>query len=184
MIYLCKTLEGIDNKIFEIIPKKIVLKINQIKDYKQRLASAVGYLLLIEGLRTEYEIFSLPDYGYNEFGKPYLVQYPSIHFNISHSGSMVACVISNSEIGIDLEMIKPHKESLIKYCLSSSEYQSLTANFDEEFIVLWTKKESYLKCLGTGISDDLKNCLHKASNYHFQTTKIDNYILTVCYVNN
>lgn len=35
-----------------------------------------------------------------EGGKPYLVDYPQIHFNLSHSGEMVACAIGTIEVEI------------------------------------------------------------------------------------
>jgi len=35
-----------------------------------------------------------------------LIGSPHIHFNISHAGHYVACVISDEPVGIDIEIIK------------------------------------------------------------------------------
>ena len=39
-------------------------------------------------------------------GKPFLKDYPHIHFNISHCSGMVACGFSSGPLGLDLEKVK------------------------------------------------------------------------------
>ena len=44
----------------------------------------------------------------SEFGKPYLVNYPKLAFNLSHSADKLAIAIAyDCEIGIDIEHCKP-----------------------------------------------------------------------------
>lgn len=40
---------------------------------------------------------------YNEYGKPYLDN--GLYFNISHSKNVIVCVISDREVGIDIEYL-------------------------------------------------------------------------------
>ena len=42
-----------------------------------------------------------------EHGKPFFTLQPKIHYNISHSGKYVVCVIAGEEVGID---IQEHRE--------------------------------------------------------------------------
>jgi phosphopantetheinyl transferase len=94
-------------KILEI-PKEIYENC----EYKNAVCLAehlLSYSALLYGLK---KIFNLenPNFGKNEFGKPYLVfpenstESKKIYFNISHSNGMVAVAISNEgEIGIDVQ---------------------------------------------------------------------------------
>lgn len=87
---------------------------------------------------------------------------PPLHFNISHTSSMIACGVTvNVPIGIDLEekqrRIKNNIISFAQRYFSPYEVKLLTAISDpevqhEEFMKLWTLKEAYVKALGKGFS--------------------------------
>ncbi|KAK6139848.1 hypothetical protein DH2020_026423 [Rehmannia glutinosa] len=87
---------------------------------------------------------------------------PPLHFNISHTTSLVACgVTTNAQIGIDVEekhrSIKHNILSFARRYFSKHEVQFLAAISDPqvqrmEFIKLWTLKEAYVKALGKGFS--------------------------------
>ncbi|PYG85690.1 4'-phosphopantetheinyl transferase [Ruminiclostridium sufflavum DSM 19573] len=92
----------------------------------------------------------------NEYGKPFLSGHYKAHFNISHSGSWVACAISDYPVGIDVEVMKPTDLEIARRFFSNEEYTALTNQPDEEkqayFFKLWTLKESYIKAVGKGLS--------------------------------
>ncbi|KAI5664718.1 hypothetical protein M9H77_24041 [Catharanthus roseus] len=85
-----------------------------------------------------------------------------LHFNISHTSSLIACgVTTYSPIGIDVEekhrAIKHNILSFARRYLSKHEIQFLSSISDpkaqqQEFIKLWTLKEAYVKALGRGFS--------------------------------
>ncbi|KAL2554250.1 4'-phosphopantetheinyl transferase superfamily [Forsythia ovata] len=87
---------------------------------------------------------------------------PPLHFNISHTSSLVACgVTMNSQIGIDVEekhrTIKHNILTFARRYFSKDEVQYLAAILDpevqrQEFVKLWTLKEAYVKALGRGFS--------------------------------
>ncbi|XVF76185.1 hypothetical protein PTKIN_Ptkin13bG0246400 [Pterospermum kingtungense] len=87
---------------------------------------------------------------------------PPLHFNISHTSSMIACGVTvNMPIGIDVEekqrRIKNNIISFARRYFSPHDVKLLTAISDpevqrEEFIKLWTLKEAYVKALGKGFS--------------------------------
>ncbi|XP_022767054.1 uncharacterized protein LOC111311705 isoform X3 [Durio zibethinus] len=87
---------------------------------------------------------------------------PPLHFNISHTSSMIACGVTvNVPIGIDVEgKQRKIKNDIIAFAqryFSPCEVKLLTAISDseiqrQEFIKLWTLKEAYVKALGKGFS--------------------------------
>lgn len=92
----------------------------------------------------------------NEFGKPFLQNYHEFHFNISHSGIWTVCATSKKEIGVDIEQIKDIDLDVAKRFFAESEYEMLMSQPEEMqldyFYSLWTLKESYIKCIGKGLS--------------------------------
>ena len=99
------------------------------------------------------------EFDSNPFGKPYVKGFPFIHFNISHSGEWVVFAIGNSEVGVDIEQIKPTDMQVARRFFTQNEYKTITATREEErlkaFYLIWTMKESYIKYLGKGLSIQL-----------------------------
>ncbi len=95
-------------------------------------------------------------FRYNAYGKPELDE---LHFNVSHSANIAAIALTRDvPIGIDVEAIDPDADvlTLAKTAFSREEYDALSAMAHEEraaaFFRAWTRKEAYLKLLGTGFS--------------------------------
>uniref|UniRef100_A0A4U6U1L4 holo-[acyl-carrier-protein] synthase n=1 Tax=Setaria viridis TaxID=4556 RepID=A0A4U6U1L4_SETVI len=105
----------------------------------------------------------------NKFGKPEILWQPDdnrmgwpLHFNISHTSSLIACgVTMDTPIGIDIEEKKRKTKknflSLARRYFTPSEVDYLDKIPDpdaqqKEFIKLWTLKEAYVKALGRGFS--------------------------------
>ena len=91
-----------------------------------------------------------------ERGKPY-AKGMAVHFNVSHSGDLVLCAVSDSSIGADIERIRPVSDRLMQRVCNDAEYAYVTEDSisaeekNRRFILLWTGKEAYSKYLGTGI---------------------------------
>ncbi|KAJ1379837.1 4-phosphopantetheinyl transferase domain [Sesbania bispinosa] len=105
----------------------------------------------------------------NNYGKPEVDwQYaddwslPPLHFNISHTSSLIACGVTvGSPIGIDVEekqrRLKNDILAFVRRYFSPPEIEMLAHIADpelrrQEFIKLWTLKEAYVKALGKGFS--------------------------------
>ena len=96
-----------------------------------------------------------------EHGKPYFCVHPEIRFNISHSGNLVMCAVSDFEIGIDVQEKKcMNTDRIAKKIMSPDEYENyLTSPGREDFFFrAWVMKESYVKWTGDGITREL-SCL-------------------------
>lgn len=112
-------------------------------------------------------------------GKPY-IDNSNIFYNISHKNKMVGLIISNSEVGLDIEYIDTEnikRESILKYFFTEKERESITNN--EELLTLWTKKESYIKLNGGMLRDAIGLDINNI-NVIYDTFKLDNYIITIC----
>ena len=137
-----------------------------------------AYLLLKEGLRQQYGIDDNPRFGYGPHEKPFLPDYPDIHFNLSHCPNGVMCAIDDRPVGCDIERIQDSlKMDLVNYCCSDSEIAEITSsdNPGAAFIRLWTMKESYLKLTGEGLTDSLKSLL---SDSVMKSVRFDTHICT------
>lgn len=138
-------------------------------------------------------------FKYNEYGKPSLIAPEGVHFNISHSGDWVFCGVSDAPIGIDIEEIITDCLSIAKIFFANEEYdyicnQPLFNQYDT-FCKIWTLKESYIKCIGKGLSIPLESFGFKFfgdkirmynngildTMYSFNSMKIDEkYYVSLC----
>ena len=162
MLYI---VDGIDlfgdnfNKQMELfLSEQRCDKIKKLRFVKSKNVSAASYLLLRIALRDLYSINEVLEFEFTEKGKPMLKKYPHIHFNLSHSGDIATCAVSNEDVGVDVQMVKPVKDSVAKRVLTAEEYAGFknAMNPDEYFCEMWATKESYLKLTGQGISDELR----------------------------
>ncbi len=94
-------------------------------------------------------------------GKPQ-VEDAGFEFNLAHAEDLAVVVISTvGRVGIDLEAVRqvPEMESLVRQFFSANEAGAFadlrTADKQEAFFNLWTRKEAWLKATGEGIAHRL-----------------------------
>lgn len=80
----------------------------------------------------------------------------NIFFNISHSGDIVVIALcESSDIGVDIEYKSDAEGTSVRnYICSPDELEFIKD--DEDFYKVWTSKESLLKCVGSGLVNELK----------------------------
>jgi len=130
-------------------------KIDEYHFRKDKMLSLGAGLLLNRGLR-EYGLKEADvRIGLKKNGKPYLPDYPQIHFNLAHSENMVLAVFADTEVGCDIEYTKEADLELAKRFFCPEEYAFIAGLDGEErdsvFFQLWTLKESFLKVTGMGM---------------------------------
>ena len=105
-------------------------------------------------------------FRYQEAGKPELAGHhpQSLSFNVSHSGDLAAFAFAKArKIGVDVEMIRHDVdvEDIPKRFFSPSEQQTLAALQGDAkyqgFFNCWTRKEAYVKAVGSGLSLPLRD---------------------------
>jgi 4'-phosphopantetheinyl transferase len=102
------------------------------------------------------------EFCYGNKGKPALASSTEIEFNATHSGEVAAFAFTvGCAIGIDLEHIHAIKEmqNIASRFFCREEAAELAALPAEEqeaaFFRCWTRKESYIKAIGDGLSAPL-----------------------------
>lgn len=120
-----------------------------------RFARCRALLRLVIAHATRSDAASLV-FHYGVYGKPRLRE---LHFNVSHAAQLAAIVLSREEpVGIDVEKIDPAADvmSLAHTAFSIDENAQLASLPHDArtaaFFRGWTRKEAYLKLLGTGLS--------------------------------
>lgn len=163
------------------------LGVNRLKDYKRiiedkyslfyKRANSYSSSFLEEILKSEY---CITDYEIikNKNGKQYLKN-KDLFFNISHKRDMLVIVLSNTEVGVDVEYIEGKyikNTSILKYFFTAKEKTLISNNI--ELKKIWTQKESYIKLVGGKLSDIIGLDLD-TKQYNNKTYNIENYIVSV-----
>ena len=156
-------------------------KVLQYKKLDDRKRSVLAFVLLQHALREEYGITEIPEFAFNEFGKPSLPNLP-IHFSLSHCKDAVACAVSDHNIGIDMENVVSYNPDVARRVCTAAELEMLTQSEDQDadFIKLWTKKEAISKYEGMGVSlpfSEIATDRYSLST-HYAENKV---IVTVCH---
>lgn len=119
----------------------------------QRALSLGAELLLINAMKTLAEPRLPLDIFVRPGGKPGLKEGPC--FSLSHSGDVVFCVLSDAEVGADVQKLPEAEpgQRLLERCLSEEEKQLYRESKNKRglFTLLWSLKESYAKLDGSGL---------------------------------
>lgn len=135
---------------------------NEYKANKHYIMTLVGNLLVHFVFRKQYPHRPLPEYSFNENGKPFFEQYPDFQFNISDSKLRVVAAFDTEDVGADVEYLRTHRMELMQRFFSNAERHYVENQENDElrgraFTMLWSMKEALVKCLGTGIAKDFTN---------------------------
>lgn len=183
MVYVYENLSSYNDALYEShlssLPewrRNYALKYKKSEDRKR---SVLAFVLLREAVKEEFGE-EVQEFEYNEFGKPFL-RGKSLHFSLSHCKTAVACAVSKSEIGVDLETLRDFDERITNRVLTPAELKLLESAKDpkELFFKLWTQKEAVSKFEGVGLGLVLKKL--ELSNYLLHSERREGFVLSVCY---
>lgn len=197
-VFLIERNNDIITKYYSLLINNVVEKnrIIKIKNQDAKYNSLIGKLLLQYCCHKYYNIYHLT-LQRTQYDKPYIDNF-NLHFNLSHSKNRIVLVFSNHPVGIDIENISSFNYGIIRkfFSLKEQKYINSLSNNEKkinEYFKLWTQKESFVKCLGTGffhhilntnmVSDDkpLNKKNYKGTNYYFYTKWLQNKsIVTLC----
>ncbi len=91
-----------------------------------------------------------------EYGKPYIMELPDVHFSITHSGGWWLCAVGRQEVGLDLQEVRDREtEKIAQRFFHPSETAWLRTQDGDAFFKIWAAKESYVKYTGEGITKGL-----------------------------
>ena len=161
-------------------PREYQQKILSYHRWQDAQLSLMGRLLLMcgmKGLNKGLENFELE---YTEYNKP-IFSNLDLKFNISHSGNLVLCAISEVfDIGVDVELMNDLKIENFRDQMTVYEWRKViqVSSRKTAFYEYWTQKEAVVKAHGKGLSIPLKsfeilNDTVTLDNDNFYTKKIE-----------
>lgn len=190
MVYLFTHIDGIDiERALSLVSGQRRRKaMSYVHESDCRLSLAV-YLLLAKALTEEYGITGelIFDSGVN--GKPFLRDYPDIHFSLAHCPGAAICVVSGSPVGCDIERIPDKLDmDICEAACSEDEIAAILSapSPQQAFTSLWTRKEAFLKYTGEGMTDIIKDLFpnaEKSAEFETLTTAEGACVYTVAYSN-
>ena len=188
--YSKKDISNFYNHIYQEKKERVSKYLNKDK-YK---SSIIGEILLHNLLEKENIKYEEQQFIINEYGKPY-INNKRLFFNISHSYDYVITIISDKEIGIDIEKIRKTNLNTIDIFATQKEKEYILSSENDIYkrlFQIYTLKEAYFKMLGKDLSrikevefiiDNNNNnnitCSDKKINA-YSSDRIDNYIFSIC----
>ena len=151
----------------------------KVKDKQRQSLFAKLVLRAVLCARLRVENFEL-SFATTERGKPYLTSHPDFYFSMSHTDGLVAVALSDGQVGIDAEKLKPADLRLCERFFSKSEQDYITMNENEAdqcFFEVWTQREAYAKYTGLGLSLSFGRPIAKEL---CKTFSVDEYTVSVC----
>ena len=129
-----------------------------VEEKRSQRASSRAQLRRILSMYVDAEPRDLR-FEYGEHGKPTLVDHADLSFNLSHSEKVGLVAVSKRvRVGIDVEHAREGRDfSGLAVRFFSAEERDVFGRLPESdrqaaFYRAWTRKEAYLKALGTGLS--------------------------------
>ena len=90
-----------------------------------------------------------------KYGKPLLTTPAQYYINTSHTSEYSVCIVSDYNVGVDIEKIAPIDLSILEQYFAAEEAYYIRQGCREQqllrFYEIWTLKECYLKLIGTGL---------------------------------
>ena len=191
-LYYAKITKLYDEKCFEEkirqIKEKRQVRILEHCQKKDRCRSLAASLLLKKALEEEGICYEETCFTKEQGGKPKLLQ-NGLFFNLAHAQEMAVCVISDQQVGVDVERRdrmegkeQSRKLQIAKKILTPEEWKlwEKAGCQTEELISVWTKKESYVKMTGKGLTENLTTVDTLSNAFYQQILVDDGYVISVC----
>lgn len=134
-------------------------KITSYLRWEDAQLSLLGRILLERGVNSFNKKYKETSIKYTKYKKPYFEE-DEVYFNISHSGKIVVCVVTNlCDIGIDIELQLDIQIDDFQFQMTEGEWIKIATSVNkmDSFYNYWTQKEAVIKGCGKGLSVPLKS---------------------------
>ncbi len=138
-------------------------------DLHRRGYMSVRHLLALKGY-TDHDLY------YDEYGKPHLTD--DKHISITHSFIFSSIIVSDLEVGIDIEKLRPKILRIAHKFTTIEDYIDFTNEFDimRKLTLVWCAKESLYKSFAQpGVSFIQNIYVENFDMREDQTTAIINF---------
>lgn len=177
------------NKIYPLKKDRIAKYVKEDK----KLSSITGEIILDELLKEYYKTsYEELAFVVNENGKPYINNKP-IFYNISHSYQYVIAIVSDYEVGVDIEKIRTTSIKTIGQFATDKEKEYILSRNDDIYkrlFEIYTLKEAYFKMKGANLNH-IKEVQFEIKNYNDISCNdnsvslrliddLDGYVIAIC----
>ncbi|TYQ16381.1 UNVERIFIED_CONTAM: phosphopantetheinyl transferase [Acetivibrio alkalicellulosi] len=154
-------------RLYALLSNSELEYLEQLKIYKNKVQWVSGRYVVKQAF-FKYKLsskslidLSCIDVVKGQNSEPYILQYPNVNVSITHSYPYCIGIVSEKNIGIDLEKINAPEDSLIKFFFSEREKEILidindSNQYNIKSINLWTRKEAVSKLLKLGMKMNFK----------------------------
>ncbi|MBR6014005.1 MAG: 4'-phosphopantetheinyl transferase superfamily protein [Selenomonadaceae bacterium] len=171
-----RKLKPFAEEILQYLPEERYQKAMSYRREEDRLRSIGSSFLIMQTIGNQ-------KLQYGEYGKPFVI---GKNFNVSHSGNYVVLAESQNPVGVDIEEIVSEYQSEIAEVSLTQREKIWAGESPLRFFILWTRKESLLKCAGTGFFiepnqiDVLSDSVFFMEKfYKFSSVIFDNYVISI-----
>lgn len=157
-----------------------IAKIEQLKSDRDKTNALLSHLFARHKASEALNIpFEKVNFVSNEYGKPY-IENSNYHFSISHSENTVAFAAHTAPIGIDIQKIEDTISPAIRFFTQNE--RTYIQSDPKRFFEIWTKKEAYVKMLGTGLSTPLASfdVFSEGIKPMLYSIATDGFVLSIC----
>ena len=132
-----------EDAMLRLLPDSRRQRLERVQKREKRDEVLCAYTVLHQALRERYGWKTFPEITLSSMGKPTFPEFPSVHFNISHTAGAVLVGIAEEAVGVDIERIRPVSERAMQRIAGVSSAQA--------FFESWVRREARAKCTGTGV---------------------------------
>lgn len=126
-----------------LLPPERRERLMRVSAPERRQEALCAYALLAHALWEQYRWRELPAVERSSLGKPHFPDFPTVHFNLSHTAGAVLVGLSGEALGVDIERIRP---------VSGRAMQRIAGvNSERAFFQSWVRREARSKRSGGGI---------------------------------
>lgn len=171
-----RDLKPVAEEILCNLPEERQKKAMRYRKEDDRLRSIGSSLLIMHTIDNQ-------KLQYGEYGKPFV---PGKNFNVSHSGNYVVLAEARNPVGVDIEEIVGEYQSELAEISLTKRERLWAGESSLRFFILWTRKESLLKCAGTGFFMEPNQIdvltapvLFMEKFYRFSSIVFGNYVISI-----
>lgn len=161
-------------------------KIQEMKNPAEKCRGIAAGLLLRKALQAENVLYADESFCRGAHGKPQLKS-NALYFNLSHAGALVVCAVADIPVGIDVESLSrfaddARNQRLAARILHEEELKKWSGD-KEKLLFFWTRKESYVKMTGDGLSREFQKINTLRNGFFWERSvkwQSDVYRISVC----
>lgn len=182
-----------NKKWYAALSDRRIEKVERLKQPLKKAQSIGAELLLKYAVNKETGENGIVNWDIDKNGKLFLPEHDGLYVNLSHSRNYSVCAVHDNHIGVDIQYCRECDMRMAERFFTTDEalFINSHANKNNAFFEVWTKKESFVKAVGKGLTIPLNSFSvlsdsieYEGKQYKFKEYSVSDsgYKLFVCYL--